>query len=329
MTLPPILSGPLSVPLVASPMFIASGPELVSAQCQAGVVGSFPALNARPQSMLVDWLQQITESNADYAARHPEEYVAPFAVNQIVHRSNERLEQDLEVIVEHRVPIVITSLGAREEVNEAVHSYGGIVLHDVISNEFAHKAIDKGADGIVAVAAGAGGHAGTQSPFALLQEIRRWFDGPLLLSGSIAHGRSILAAQAAGADLAYAGTAFLATKEARSADDYKNMIVDSTAKDIVYSNLFTGVHGNYLRGSIVAAGLDPDDLPESDPSAMNFGSGGNTDAKAWRDIWGAGQGLGAIESVVPVRELVQRLRDEYEQAWTSLERRRVAMIDAG
>ncbi|KSZ57052.1 2-nitropropane dioxygenase [Rhodococcus pyridinivorans KG-16] len=329
MTLPSILSGPLSVPLVASPMFIASGPELVSAQCQAGVVGSFPALNARPQSMLVDWLQQITESNADYAARHPEEYVAPFAVNQIVHRSNERLEQDLEVIVEHRVPIVITSLGAREEVNEAVHSYGGIVLHDVISNEFAHKAIDKGADGIVAVAAGAGGHAGTQSPFALLQEIRRWFDGPLLLSGSIAHGRSILAAQAAGADLAYAGTAFLATEEARSADDYKNMIVDSTAKDIVYSNLFTGVHGNYLRGSIVAAGLDPDDLPESDPSAMNFGSGGNTDAKAWRDIWGAGQGLGAIESVVPARELVQRLRDEYEQAWTSLERRRVAMIDAG
>lgn len=329
MTLPPILSGPLSVPLVASPMFIASGPELVSAQCQAGVVGSFPALNARPQSMLVDWLQQITESNADYAARHPEEYVAPFAVNQIVHRSNERLEQDLEVIVEHRVPIVITSLGAREEVNEAVHSYGGIVLHDVISNEFAHKAIDKGADGIVAVAAGAGGHAGTQSPFALIQEIRRWFDGPLLLSGSIAHGRSILAAQAAGADLAYAGTAFLATEEARSADDYKNMIVDSTAKDIVYSNLFTGVHGNYLRGSIVAAGLDPDDLPESDPSAMNFGSGGNTDAKAWRDIWGAGQGLGAIESVVPARELVQRLRDEYEQAWTSLERRRVAMIDAG
>ncbi|MCD2113108.1 nitronate monooxygenase family protein [Rhodococcus rhodochrous] len=329
MTLPPILSGPLSVPLVASPMFIASGPELVSAQCQAGVVGSFPALNARPQSMLVDWLQQITESNADYAARHPEEYVAPFAVNQIVHRSNERLEQDLEVIVEHRVPIVITSLGAREEVNEAVHSYGGIVLHDVISNEFAHKAIDKGADGIVAVAAGAGGHAGTQSPFALLQEIRRWFDGPLLLSGSIAHGRSILAAQAAGADLAYAGTAFLATEEARSADDYKTMIVDSTAKDIVYSNLFTGVHGNYLRGSIVAAGLDPDDLPESDPSAMNFGSGGNTDAKAWRDIWGAGQGLGAIESVVPARELVQRLRDEYEQAWTSLERRRVAMIDAG
>ena len=329
MTLPPILSGPLSVPLVASPMFIASGPELVSAQCQAGVVGSFPALNARPQSMLVDWLQQITESNADYAARHPEEYVAPFAVNQIVHRSNERLEQDLEVIVEHRVPIVITSLGAREEVNEAVHSYGGIVLHDVISNEFAHKAIDKGADGIVAVAAGAGGHAGTQSPFALLQEIRRWFDGPLLLSGSIAHGRSILAAQAAGADLAYAGTAFLATEEARSADDYKNMIVDSTAKDIVYSNLFTGVHGNYLRGSIVAAGLDPDDLPESDPSAMNFGSGGNTDAEDLRDILGAGQGLGAIESVVPARELVQRLRDEYEQAWTSLERRRVAMIDAG
>ncbi|MBS9372191.1 NAD(P)H-dependent flavin oxidoreductase [Rhodococcus sp. B50] len=329
MTLPPILSGPLSVPLVASPMFIASGPELVSAQCQAGVIGSFPALNARPQSTLADWLQQITESNADYATRHPEQYVAPFAVNQIVHRSNERLEQDLEVIVEHRVPIVITSLGAREEVNEAVHSYGGIVLHDVISNEFARKAIDKGADGIVAVAAGAGGHAGVQSPFALLQEIRRWFDGPLLLSGSIAHGRSILAAQAAGADLAYAGTAFLATGEARNPDAYKHMIVDSTAKDIVYSNLFTGVHGNYLRGSIAAAGLDPDNLPESDPSAMNFGSGGSTDAKAWRDIWGAGQGIGAIESVVDVRELVQRLRDEYEQAWTSLERRRVVAIDAG
>lgn len=329
MTLPPILSGPLTVPLVASPMFIASGPELVTAQCQAGVIGSFPALNARPQSLLVDWLQQITESNADYAARHPEQYVAPFAVNQIVHRSNDRLEQDLAVIVEHKVPIVITSLGAREEVNEAVHSYGGIVLHDVISDEFAHKAIDKGADGIVAVAAGAGGHAGTQSPLALIQEIRRWFDGPLLLSGAIAHGRSILAAQAAGADLAYVGSAFLATREARNVEGYKQMIVDSSAKDIVYSNLFTGVHGNYLRGSIAAAGLDPDALPESDPSAMNFGSGGTGDAKAWRDIWGAGQGIGAISAITTVRDLVERLRDEYEQAWVSLERRRVATVDAG
>lgn len=318
MTLPPVLAGPLTVPLVASPMFIYSGPELVAAQCQAGVVGSFPALNARPQSMLGDWIDQVTESNAAYAAANPEAYVAPFAVNQIVHRSNDRLERDLATVVEHRVPIVITSLGARTEVNEAVHSYGGIVLHDVINNTFARKAIEKGADGLVAVAAGAGGHAGTQSPFALLQEIREWFDGPLLLSGAIAHGRSILAAQAAGADLAYVGSAFLATQESRAAEEYKQMIASSTAEDIVYSNLFTGIHGNYLRGSIEAAGLNPDDLPVSGPTAMNFGSGGATDSKAWRDIWGAGQGVGAVTAGGTVRDLVGRLRAEYDEAAAAL-----------
>ena len=318
MSLPPVLSGPLTVPVVASPMFIYSGPELVAAQCQAGVIGSFPALNARPQAALGEWLDQIAQSNADYAAANPGAYVAPFAVNQIVHRSNDRLEQDLATIVEHEVPIVINSLGARTEVNDAVHSYGGLVLHDVISNRFARKAIDKGADGLVAVAAGAGGHAGTQSPFALVQEIREWFDGPLLLSGAIAHGRSILAAQAAGADLAYVGSAFLATEESRAAEEYKKMIVSSTAEDIVYSNLFTGIHGNYLRGSIEAAGLDPDDLPASDPSAMDFGSGGAGDSKAWRDIWGAGQGVGAVTSRGTVRDLVERLRAEYDQARAAL-----------
>ena len=273
MSLPPVLAGPLTVPVVASPMFIYSGPELVAAQCQAGVIGSFPSLNARPQSALAEWIDQINRSNEAFAAANPEAYVAPFAVNLIVHRSNDRLEQDLATVVEHRVPIVITSLGAREEVNQAVHSYGGIVLHDVINNRFARKAVEKGADGLVAVAAGAGGHAGTQSPFALIQEIREWFDGPLLLSGAIAHGRSVLAAQAAGADLAYVGSAFLATDESRAPGSYKQMIVESGASDIVYSNLFTGVHGNYLRGSIEAAGLDPDDLPTSDPSAMDFGTG--------------------------------------------------------
>jgi len=318
MTLPPVLSGPLTVPLVASPMFIYSGPELVAAQCQAGVIGSFPALNARPQAALGDWLDQIAQSNADYAAANPGSYVAPLAVNQIVHRSNDRLEQDLATIVEHEVPIVINSLGARTEVNDAVHSYGGLVLHDVISDRFARKAIEKGADGLVAVAAGAGGHAGTQSPFALVQEIREWFDGPLLLSGAIAHGRSILAAQAAGADLAYVGSAFLATEESRAAAEYKEMIVSSTAEDIVYSNLFTGIHGNYLRGSIEAAGLDPDALPASDPTAMDFGSGGAGDSKAWRDIWGAGQGVGAVTSSGTVRDLVDRLRAEYHEARASL-----------
>ncbi|KAA0918084.1 nitronate monooxygenase family protein [Dietzia sp. ANT_WB102] len=318
MALPPVLAGPLTVPVVASPMFIYSGPELVAAQCQAGVIGSFPALNARPQSALGEWIDQVRQSNEAFAAANPDRYVAPFAVNQIVHRSNDRLEQDLATVVEHEVPIVITSLGAREEVNEAVHSYGGIVLHDVINNRFARKAVEKGADGLVAVAAGAGGHAGTQSPFALIQEIREWFDGPLLLSGAIAHGRSILAARAAGADLAYVGSAFLATEESRATDAYKQMIVDSGAADIVYSNLFTGVHGNYLRGSIEAAGLDPDNLPESDPSTMDFGSGGTADSKAWRDIWGAGQGVGAVHSVVTARELVDRLRSEYDEALAAL-----------
>ncbi|BBX83010.1 2-nitropropane dioxygenase [Mycolicibacterium aubagnense] len=295
-------------------MFLCSGPALVKAECQAGVIGSFPALNARPSSLLSDWLDEIEESNAAYALANPDAIVAPFAVNQIVHRSNDRLEHDMNVIVEHKVPIVITSLGARPEINDAVHSYGGIVLHDIINNEFAHKAIDKGADGLIAVAAGAGGHAGTQSPFALVREIREWFDGPLLLSGAIAHGRSVLAALAAGADFAYVGSAFLSTDEANAVPEYKQMIVDSTASEIVYSNLFTGVHGNYLRGSIVAQGLDPDNLPESDASAMNFGSGGNTDAKAWKDIWGAGQGVGSIKERLTVAQLVQTMKTQYVEA---------------
>ncbi|GCA97996.1 nitronate monooxygenase family protein [Mycolicibacterium sp. NCC-Tsukiji] len=314
MGLPPVLAQRLSLPVVASPLFLCSGPELVKAECQAGVIGSFPALNARPSSLLSDWLDEIEESNAAYALANPDAIVAPFAVNQIVHRSNDRLEHDMSVIVEHKVPIVITSLGARPEINDAVHSYGGIVLHDIINNEFAHKAIDKGADGIIAVAAGAGGHAGTQSPFALVREIREWFDGPLLLSGAIAHGRSILAALAAGADFAYVGSAFLSTDEANAVPEYKQMIVDSTASQIVYSNLFTGVHGNYLRGSIVAQGLDPDNLPESDASAMNFGSGGNTDAKAWKDIWCAGQGVGSIKERLTVAQLVETLKTQYVEA---------------
>lgn len=318
MPMPEILTRQLALPVVASPMFIASGPELVIAQCQAGIIGSFPALNARPQSELTNWLTRIDTELAAFAAEHPDRPVAPYAVNQIVHRSNDRLEADMETVVAHQVPIVITSLGARVDINEAIHSYGGIVLHDVINNEFARKAVDKGADGLIAVAAGAGGHAGTQSPFALIQEIRTWFDGPLLLSGAIAHGRSILAAQAAGADFAYVGSAFLATTEANNEPAYKQMIADSRAADIVYSNLFTGVHGNYLRGSITAAGLDPDDLPVSDPSAMNFGSGSGSDAKAWKDIWGAGQGIGAIQDVVPVAELVAQLTAEYEDARTRL-----------
>jgi nitronate monooxygenase len=314
MGLPPVLAQRLSLPVVASPLFLCSGPELVKAECQAGVIGSFPALNARPSSLLGDWLDEIQESNAAYALANPEAIVAPFAVNQIVHRSNDRLEHDMNVIVEHKVPIVITSLGARPEINDAVHSYGGIVLHDIINNEFAHKAIDKGADGLIAVAAGAGGHAGTQSPFALVREIREWFDGPLLLSGAIAHGRSVLAALAAGADFAYVGSAFLSTDEANAVPEYKQMIVDSSASEIVYSNLFTGVHGNYLRGSIVAQGLDPDNLPESDASAMNFGSGGNTDAKAWKDIWGAGQGVGSIKERLTVAQLVETLKTQYVEA---------------
>ncbi|UGT41389.1 nitronate monooxygenase family protein [Nocardia yamanashiensis] len=318
MTLPSILSERLRLPAVASPMFIVSGPELVIAQCQAGIVGSFPSLNARPQSQFREWLVRINEELAKWDADNPEQPAAPYAVNLIVHKSNDRLEEDLATVVEFRVPIVITSLGARPDVNEAVHSYGGIVLHDVINDFFARKAVERGADGLIAVAAGAGGHAGAQSPFALVQEIRAWFDGPLLLSGSIAHGRSILAAQAAGADLAYIGSAFIATDEANAVPGYKQMIVDSAAGDIVYSNLFTGVHGNYLRGSITAAGMDPDNLGQSDPSAMDFGTGESESAtpgaKPWKDIWGSGQGIGAVDAVVPTAAIVARLTREYAAA---------------
>ncbi|MDI9935778.1 nitronate monooxygenase family protein [Rhodococcus sp. IEGM 1351] len=320
MSLPPILQDRLRLPVVASPMFIVSGPDLVIAQSTSGIVGSFPSLNARPQPVLREWLTRITEALAKHDANNPETPSAPYAVNLIVHKSNDRLDEDLATIVEFEVPIVITSLGARADVNEAIHSYGGIVLHDVINNKFAKKAVEKGADGLIAVAAGAGGHAGTLSPFALIQEIREWFDGPVLLSGSIAHGRSVLAAQAAGADLAYIGSAFIATEEANADQGYKQMIVDSTASDIVYSNLFTGVHGNYLRGSIEAAGLDPNNLAVSDPSAMNFSVGedadtaAKTEAKPWRDIWGAGQGIGAVDAVVPAAEIVERLTREYAEA---------------
>ncbi len=312
MSLPAVLSR-LRLPVIGSPLFIISNPELVIAQCTAGIVGSFPALNARPASQLDEWLAQITEALAAWDRAHPEQPAAPFAVNQIVHRSNERLEHDMQLCARYRVPLVITSLGARPEVNQAVHSWGGIVLHDVIDDRFAHKAIEKGADGLIAVAAGAGGHAGTLSPFALVQEIRAWFDGPLVLSGAIARGDSILAAQAMGADLAYMGSAFIATEEARAVGAYKQMVVDSSARDIVYSSLFTGVLGNYLRGSIVAAGLDPDHLPAGDPSQMDFAAaiGG---AKAWKDIWGCGQGIGAVREVLPARALVQRLQAEYQAA---------------
>ncbi len=314
MALPEVLTRPLRLPVIASPMFIASGPQLVTAQCQAGVIGAFPTLNARPAELLDEWLHEIEESNEAYAKANPDKPVGAVAANLIVHRSNNRIEADLETIVKHQVPIVITSLGARTEVNDAVHSYGGVVLHDVIHNGFAHKAIEKGADGLILVAAGAGGHAGMLSPFAFLNEVRAWFDGPIALSGALAHGRSVLAAQAAGADFAYVGSAFLSTPEAQVTDGYRQMIVDSTASDIVYTNLFTGVHGNYLRGSIEAAGLDPDNLPESDPSKMNFGSGGSEKSKAWRDIWGSGQGIGTIDESLPAGELVARLADEYEAA---------------
>ena len=313
MSLPPLFDG-LRLPVIGSPLFIISGPELVIAQCKAGVVGSFPALNARPQSQLAEWLHQIEEALSAHDRDHPDSPAAPYAVNQIVHRSNERLEQDLATCAEHKVPITITSLGAREELNTAVHDWGGIVLHDVINDRFAHKAVEKGADGLIPVAAGAGGHAGVLSPFALVSEIREWFDGPVALSGSIANGRSILAALACGADLAYIGSAFIATDEARADEGYKASVTSSRADDIVYTNLFTGVHGNYLRGSIEAAGLDPDNLPVSDPSAMNFGSGGNQDKKAWRDIWGSGQGIGSVTSVGSVATMIDRLDGEYRQA---------------
>ena len=314
MALPPILKDNLRLPVVAAPLFIISNPNLVLALCKAGIVGSFPSLNARPVEVFEQWLQQITEELDRYNQENPDQPAAPFAVNQIVHGSNNRLEQDLELCVKYKVPIVITSLGAKEMVNDAVHSYGGITLHDIINNRFAKKAIEKGADGLIAVAAGAGGHAGTQSPFALIQEIREWFDGPLLCSGSIATGDAVLAAQAMGADLGYIGSAFIATDEANAEEAYKQAIVDCGADDIVYSNLFTGVHGNYLRPSIENAGLDPKNLPVSDPSAMDFGSGGNTDAKAWKDIWGSGQGIGAIKKIGPAADYVEKLRAEYAAA---------------
>ena len=311
MALPPVLQKP-TLPVIGSPLFIISNPQLVIAQCQAGIIGAMPALNARPAEQLDDWLAEITETLAAWDKAHPESPAAPFAINQIVHKSNDRLEHDMQVCAKYKVPIVITSLGAREDVNQAVHSWGGVVLHDVINNKFAHKAVEKGADGLIAVAAGAGGHAGVKSPFALIQEIRQWFDGPLALSGAIASGNAILAAQAMGADFAYIGSAFIATHEARASDAYKQAIVDGNSDDVVYSNLFTGVHGNYLAPSIRAAGLDPENLPESDPSKMNFG--GSAAAKAWKDIWGCGQGIGAVDAVTSTAELVARLRREYQAA---------------
>jgi nitronate monooxygenase len=316
MALPPLLSH-LSLPVIGAPLFIISNPKLVIAQCCAGIVGAMPALNARPASQLDEWLDEITQALAAHDRAHPGSPAAPFAINQIVHRSNDRLEHDMALCAKYRVPIVISSLGAREEINQAVHGWGGIVLHDIIDDRFARKAVEKGADGLIAVAAGAGGHAGVKSPFALIQEIREWFDGPVALSGSIASGSAVLAAQAMGADFAYIGSAFVATDEARAVEGYKQMIVDSSSDDIVYSNLFTGVHGNYLKGSIRAAGLDPDKLPESDPSTMNFGGAAT---KAWKDIWGCGQGIGAIKNVQPAAELIGRLRREYQAA-----RERVAL----
>lgn len=309
----PALFQSLRLPVIAAPMFIVSQPELVIAQVRAGIVGSFPALNARPASQLDEWLERITQETAGCTA--------PFAVNLIVHRTNPRLQEDLAVLEKWKVPLVITSLGANAEVNDAVHGWGGMVLHDVIDDAFARKAVDKGADGLIAVAAGAGGHAGPQSPFALMQEIRSWFDGPVALSGAIANGRSILAAQAMGADFAYVGTPWIATPEANAAEGYKQAIVEGRAADIVNSNLFTGIHGNYLRPSIVAAGMDPDNLPEGDKSQMNFGSGGNMDVKAWKDIWGAGQGIGAIARIETVAARVEALEAQYQAARIALRAR--------
>jgi nitronate monooxygenase len=313
MALPPLFDK-LRLPAVGAPQFIIANPDLVLAQCKAGIVGSFPALNARPEALLDDWLYRIKDDLAAYDEANPGAPAAPYAVNQIVHKTNARLDHDVEMCVKHKVPIVITSLGARTDVNEAIHSYGGIVLHDIININFAKKALEKGADGLIAVCAGAGGHAGALSPFALVSEIREFFDGPLLVSGAIATGRGILAVQAMGADLAYMGSAFIATTEANAPAGYKQMIVDSSAGDIVYSNLFTGVLGNYLKGSIVNAGMDPDNLPQSDPSKMNFGGGEGSKAKAWKDIWGAGQGVGGVHEIVPTAELVARLKREYDEA---------------
>ena len=311
MPLPGVLAT-LPLPIIGAPLFIISNPKLVIEQCKAGVVGAMPALNARPAGQLDEWLAEITETLAAHDKANPTRPAAPFAINQIVHKSNDRLEHDMAMCAKYKVPIIITSLGARTDVNDAVHAWGGVVLHDIINNFFAKKAIEKGADGLIAVAGGAGGHAGVKSPFALIQEIRDWFDGPVALSGSIASGGAVLAAQAMGADFAYIGSAFVATEEARAVEGYKQMIVDSTSDDIVYSNLFTGVHGNYLKGSIKASGLDPDNLPESDPSQMNFGAAGS--AKAWKDVWGCGQGIGAIKSVQPAAALIARLEREYRSA---------------
>lgn len=313
MALPPLFDK-LRLPVVGAPQFIIANPELVIAQCKSGIVGAFPALNARPQPLLDDWLNRIKDELAAHDEANPDAPAAPFAVNQIVHKTNERLDQDVAACVKHKVPIVITSLGARPEVNDAIHSYGGIVLHDIINIKFAEKALEKGADGLIAVCAGAGGHAGGLSPFALISEIREFFQGPLLVSGAISTGRGILAAQAMGADLAYMGSAFIATAEANAPQDYKQMIVDSTAEEIVYTNLFTGVLGNYLKGSITKAGLDPANLPQSDPSKMNFGGGEGSKAKAWKDIWGAGQGVGGVHEIVPTADLVARLKREYDEA---------------
>ena len=313
MALPPILQR-LRIPVIGAPMFTVSNPKLVIAQCTSGIVGSFPALNARPASLLDEWLHEITEALAEWDREHPERPAAPYAVNQIVHRSNDRFELDMQVCAKWKVPIVITSLGARVELNEAVHSWGGITLHDVIDDRFARKAVEKGADGVIAVAAGAGGHAGRWSPFALIQEIRQWFEGPLILSGAIANGGSVLAAQAAGADLAYVGSPFIATEEANAPEGYKQAIVDSGAADIVYSDLFTGVHGNYLRSSIVNSGLDPDKLERGSLDTMKFGSEGSSKSKAWRDIWGSGQGIGVVDRVRPAFDYVSLLAEQYEAA---------------
>ena len=313
MPLPAVLQN-LPLPIIGSPLFIISNPKLLIEQCKAGIVGSMPALNARPAEQLDEWLAEITETLAAYNKANPGKQAAPFAINQIVHKSNDRLEHDMQMCAKYKVPIVITSLGARTDVNDAVHGWGGVVLHDVINNKFARKAIEKGADGLILVAAGAGGHAGVKSPFALVQEIREWFDGPIALSGAISTGGAVLAAQAMGADFAYIGSAFIATDEARAGDDYKQAIVAGSSDDIVYSSLFTGVHGNYLKPSIIAAGLDPDNLPEADPSTMSFGGGEGFKKKAWKDIWGSGQGIGAVKQVLSTRELVGRLQREYVEA---------------
>jgi nitronate monooxygenase len=318
MSLPSPLFDRLRLPVIGSPLFIVSGPELVIAQCKAGIVGAFPTLNARPQSMLDEWLHQITEELAAHNRAHPDRPAAPYAVNQIVHKSNDRLEADIQTCAKWQVPITITSLGAREDLNNAVHAWGGITLHDVIDDRFARKAVEKGADGLIPVAAGAGGHAGRLSPFAFVSELREWFDGPIALSGAIGTGRSVLAALACGADFAYIGSPWIATSEANATEGYKMGIVEGRAKDIVYSNLFTGVHGNYLRGSIEANGMDPDNLPEGDLKTMNFGSGGNTEAKAWKDIWGSGQGIGAVTAVESVSDRVDRLEAEYHAAIAEL-----------